>query len=528
MDSKTHFGRLLVQIDSLQEGFDLLARAANMKDMAARLFRLLRGSLTTVEGHIFFRGHAAEAWQLLHGKGAAPDVGLGTIAAVRDFSLEERRHTDFPLLALLPLHDGSTLAVALGRKLTPHSRYTEEDAIALRILLQLFANAYQAYLHRLKEKQLVFSLNHRLLQLNSLIDTGIALSKTRQDTMLYRVALERAAALTNASQGSVRITEGRSVIERLSFPEGARLRAGIPASHRARASFRFSGRTYTFELTEKESRLGSIPFEETDRLLLESLARQVHAVLESHYLHAQEIEKQKIERDLAVAASIQQRILPKALPSIPGYDLSGINIPTKLVGGDYYDCIPLPDGRYALVMADVAGKGIPAALLVSSFHATLSAYLEQHASLVDLTKRLNVAMYRASTEERYITSVLALFDPRTGELESTNAGHTPMYLLGKGGLALGMLDMEFPYETDSVTLEHGDRLLLFTDGVSEAMNASGNQYDADGALRTFMVRCRPGASQAFITDLIGDIQRFVGTAPQADDITAMYLLRGSG
>jgi sigma-B regulation protein RsbU (phosphoserine phosphatase) len=219
---------------------------------------------------------------------------------------------------------------------------------------------------------------------------------------------------------------------------------------------------------------------------------------------------------------------------IPHYDLSGINIPTKLVGGDYYDCIPLADGRYALVMADVAGKGVPAALLVSSFHAYLSAYLESSVSLVDLTKRLNTVIYRASTEERYITAILALFNPVTGELESTNAGHTPMYLLrdggafhelGKGGLALGMMDMEFPYETDSVVLGRGDRLLLFTDGVSEAMNAAGTLYDGDGALREFVLRHRPDRSETFIHGLIADIQQFVGSAPQADDITALYLIR---
>lgn len=534
MASIPHVDRLVVQIDSLQEGFDLLSRSPGVKEMGARLFRLLRGALTTVEGSVSFRPSGETRWQILHGRGAAPPDALEGVGVIREFSVDLRHDSDRPLRVFQPLADGSALAVELGRKLAPRSPYAEEDHLSLRIILQLFANAYQAYLHRLKEKQLLFSLNHRVLQLNSLIDTGIALSRTHQEAALYRMALERAAALTNASRGSVRITAGRTVVERLSFPEGARSPRGIPAGHRVRASFRFSGRTYTFELTDKESRQGSVPFEETDRLLLESLARQVHAALESQYLHAQEIERQKIERDIAVAASIQQRILPKSLPAIEGYDLHGVNIPTKLVGGDYYDCIPLHDGRYALVMADVAGKGVPAALLVSSFHAYLSAFLETSISLLDLTRRLNTVIYRASTEERYITAILALFNPVTGELESTNAGHTPMYLLrsdssfhelGNGGLAIGMMDMEFPYETDRVVLERGDRLLLFTDGVSEAMNASGALYDSDGTLARFVRNHRPGNSGEFIQGLIGDIQQFVGPAPQADDITALYMMR---
>jgi sigma-B regulation protein RsbU (phosphoserine phosphatase) len=534
MGSQIQFSRLVLHIDSLQEGFELLSRATTVREMGTRLFQLVRGSLTTVEGCVAFRPHGENAWQILHRKGTVAEQDVSFPEEVNGFSLNVNKGRLLPVLALQPLLDGSSLALALGHKLAKRSPYTQHDRIALRILLQLFANAYQSHLHRLREKQLVFSLNHRVLQLNSLIDTGIALSRTRQDRTLYRLAIEQAAALTNASQGSVTIATGRSLVERISFPEGSRPPRGIPANQRIRASFKFLGQTHTFELTGKESRQGVVPFEETDRLLLESLARQVHAARESHYLHAQEIEKQKIERDITVAASIQQRILPKSLPAIPEYDLSGINIPTKLVGGDYYDCIPLADGRYALVMADVAGKGVPAALLVSSFHAYLSAYLESRVTLVDLAKRLNTVIYRASTEERYITAILALFNPATGELESINAGHTPMYLLrkegtfvelGRGGLALGMMDMDFPYETDSVVLERGDRLLLFTDGVSEAMNAAGNLYDTDGALRDLVVRHRPGRSEQFIRALILDIQRFVGPAPQADDITALYLMR---
>jgi serine phosphatase RsbU (regulator of sigma subunit) len=534
MGSSSQFSRLVLQIDSLQEGFDLLSRASTVREMGTRLFHLVRGSLTTVEGYVAFRPHGEEKWQVLHRKGTGQEHEADLPGRVDAFSLDIRKGRRFPLLALQPLPDGSTLALALGRKLAARSPYSQHDRIAVRILLQLFANAYQAYLQRVREKQLVFSLNHRVLQLNSLIDTGIALSRTQQDHTLYRVAIEQAAALTNASQGQVTITSGRSLAERISFPEGTRLPRTIPAHQRIRASFTFLGQTHTFELACKESRQGVVPFEETDRLLLESLTRQVHAARESHYLHAQEIERQKIERDITVAASIQQRILPKSLPVIPEYDLSGINIPTKLVGGDYYDCIPLADGRHALIMADVAGKGIPAALLVSSFHAYLSAYLESSVTLVDLAQRLNTVIYRASTEERYITAILALFNPATGELESTNAGHTPMYLLrregafqelGNGGLALGMMDMEFPYETDSVVLEPGDRLLLYTDGVSEAMNASGALYDSEGTLRNLVVRHRPDRSELFIRELIADIQRFVGSAPQADDITALYLMR---
>lgn len=525
--------RLSIQLESLQEGFGLLSRAGNLKELARQFFHLLRGNLTTVEGHIFLRGSSDSVWQKLHGKGAAGAEYLEDVPLGSAFAVHTLKDKDVRLIAIQPLMDKSYVAVLLGRKMV-RSGYSELDRITLHVLLQLFANAHQAMLHRQKEKSLAFSLNHRLLQLNSLIGTGIELTKLREQRALARVALERGAALTNASCGTVRVMVGRKLMEKLVFPDGSSLPGARSSPHRIRSGFRFAGTSYTFELFNKESRSGAGPFDETDQLLLDALARQVEATFENQHLHAQEVEKQKIERDIAVAADIQQRILPKSLPVIEGYDIAGTNIPTKFVGGDYYDCIPIGDGRYALIMADVAGKGVPAALLVSSFHAYLSAYLETNLSLLELTDRLNTAMYQASTEERYITAAMALFNPLTGDLECVNAGHTASFVLrsdgtveelGAGGLALGMLDMEFPFETEKLTLHSGDRLLMYTDGVSEAMDASGKLYDTDDYLKQFALRCRPDSAKTFIGDLLADINAFVTSAPQADDITAMYLIR---
>ncbi|MFN0158355.1 MAG: PP2C family protein-serine/threonine phosphatase [Bacteroidota bacterium] len=525
--------RFAKQIESLQQGFEILARASTVKDLAQQFFHLLHGSLTTVEAHIFYRPAAATEWQCVYGKGEPPldalnGIGVGSGCILK--ALEDKKH---PLLVTQSLIDKSFVAVLLGPKLAGKA-YSDLDHISLRVFLQLFANAYQAMLHRQKEKGLIFSLNHRLLQLSSLIDTGIEISSPRLDASLYMVALQRAAALTNASRGVATIAQGSKIQQRISFPDGTRLRRPAEKTHRIRSTFKFAGLTHAFELVDKESRAGTGPFEETDQMLLDALSRQVHAALENRHLQAQEIEKQKLDRDIKVAADIQQRILPKILPTIEGYDLAGVNIPTKFVGGDYYDCIPLKDGKYALIMADVAGKGIPAALLVSSFHAYLSAYLESSFSLDDLTRRLNAVIYRASTEERYITAALALFDPASGEITTINAGHTAIYLhrksgtieeLNNGGLALGMLDMELPYTSDTVTIERGERFLLYTDGVTEAMNTKQQLYDTDGSFKKFFREHHPQTAQAFIDALLADIERFTDSAPQADDITAMCLVR---
>ena len=285
---------------------------------------------------------------------------------------------------------------------------------------------------------------------------------------------------------------------------------------------------------DKESRAGVTPFEETDHLLLDALARQVHASLENRYLHEQALEKQRIEQEMSVAATIQQKILPVALPELKGYDLSGINIPSKSVGGDYYNCIPLHDGRFALVIADVAGKGVPAALLVSSLHAYLSAYLEGSFAITRLAARLNKVLYNDSTADKFITAFFAILTPETGDLDCLSAGHNPAYILRKdgtiqelhaGGLPLGTIDMDIPYQSERVTLGRGERLFLYTDGVTEAENEHHVLYELDFPVTDFLTKHTPDSSETFISDLIADIRKFTGSAPQNDDITAMYLRR---
>jgi phosphoserine phosphatase RsbU/P len=458
-----------------------------------------------------------------------PEEGSGSIACLDPASAEIR--------VVLQLADRSRIGMIISCP-PAGPAFSEVDLLSARLYAQLFDNAYQAMLARRNEKGLIFSLNHRVLQLNSLIDTGIEVARLDGEITPEQMALQRAASLTNASRGIVRVEAagGQSVM--YSFPEGtAAAQAGEKQQdtfHQIRSTFSFGGNNYTFELFDKESRSGPGAFEETDQLLLDALARQVQASLENRYLHAQALEKQKYEQDVAVAASIQQRILPASLPAIDGYDVAGINIPTKSVGGDYYDCIPLPDGRYALVIADVAGKGIPAALLVSSLHAYLSAYIESATPLLDLASRLNRVIGRASTDDKFITAFMGILTPATGEFDTLNAGHTATFLLradnsiqelSTGGIPFGMLDMDFPFQSERVTLQPGDRLLLYTDGVTEAMDENGGLYDTAFPLKEFVLRHNPRKADIFIRDLISDIKRFTGRADQNDDITALYLMR---
>ena len=527
-EAGTLTGQAGAQIEALQEAFRVLSGAGTLKEHSTR-FCAVVGEFFTGDEVSLLRRTTGE-WEPLGGGREEKaehlplpggDGGGASVLDPRSIRIVQR------------LADGSDMGVVLVRP-EPGMPYSESDLMTLRLFLTVFENVYREMISRRNEKELIFSLNHRVLQLNSLIDTGIEVARIAGGSPPHHLALERAASLTNASKGVLRLLRDGRIAEEVWFPHDPAPGEESGQNQMIESGFEFGGEKYTFQLFNKESRNGVIPFEETDQLLLDALARQVHAALENRFLHQEALEKQKIEQDIAVAASIQQRILPKSLPVIEGYDIAGVNIPSKSVGGDYYDCIPLPDGRCALVIADVAGKGVPAALLVSSFHAYLTAYLEAAIPLVELAVRLNRVIARASTEDKFITAFFALLTPSSGVLETVSAGHNPVFLrrtdgtlqeLTLGGIPLGMLDMDFPYQSETLTLAKGERLLLYTDGIPEATDARQRLYDEDFPLRDFVRDQVPDRARTFIEELIADVKKYTGSAPQNDDITALYLMK---
>ncbi len=524
---------LAMRLEAFHHDLRTLSAASTLPDLAARFSASLREAYPASEILLLHRPAGSASWQRLCGKSDGLPDGELMPATGAPHVVSTLDDAGAVLRVTVRLADQSCAGILLSQA-PSGSAYTEDDLLSVRLFALLFDAAYQGLLSRRTEKDLIFSLNHRVLQLNSLIDTGIEVEKLDGEVSPEELALVRATSLTNASRGAVTVADGNGIVKRHVFPAGAPVGCSDGSTSSISSTFLFGGRTYTFEVCDKESRIGRASFDETDQLLLDALTRQVHASLENRDLHLQSLEKQKIERDIAVAASIQQRILPVSLPAIEGYDIAGINIPTKLVGGDYYDCIRLPDGKYMLVIADVAGKGVPAALLVSSLHAYLTAYLESTVPLEELAGRLNTVICRASTDDKFITAFFAVLSPGSGELQALNAGHNPAYLvrndnsvreLNTGGIALGMLDVAFPFQSEHLMIERGERLLLYTDGITEATNAQAEMYDQHSPLRKFVADCRNDGANQFIRDLITDIKKFTGEAPQSDDITALYLLR---
>ncbi|HEX9652924.1 MAG TPA: SpoIIE family protein phosphatase [bacterium] len=252
--------------------------------------------------------------------------------------------------------------------------------------------------------------------------------------------------------------------------------------------------------------------------------------IENARLFEETLEKQRMEEELLIARDIQRRLLPDSCPKIAGFDVAAVNIPSRQVGGDYYDCIRLNDGHYAFGIADVSGKGVPASLLMSNLQASLHALLNTGLNIDEVTHRINNIIYRNTSIDKFITFFLAVLDPIERTLRSVNAGHNPPYLfhqdgsfqtLSDGGLLLGMMP-NMPYAVQTVNLLPGDCLVMFTDGVSEAVDASDEEFE-EKRIEACVLENQKLPAEQVLQRLIKAVKDFAEGQPQADDITALVI-----
>jgi serine phosphatase RsbU (regulator of sigma subunit)/pSer/pThr/pTyr-binding forkhead associated (FHA) protein len=277
----------------------------------------------------------------------------------------------------------------------------------------------------------------------------------------------------------------------------------------------------------------SAAFMDEELELLTSIANQAAVAITNARLQAQILEQHKLAREMEIARTIQMNLLPKTYPEIPGYQISAMSLPAKQVGGDYYDFLEMPDGRMAFAIADVSGKGVPAAILT----ATTRSYLQsetQHkdSSLPQTVARMNRMVHRDVTNDMYVTMVLALLDPFEGRFEYVNAGHSHPYIflpngdvqpLATGGLFLG-IDEDATYQHDYCTIPPGGVLIFYTDGVIDILNPAGESYGYDAFME--LVKDKRHLSAEEIRNAIYQacLKHRAG-ADQFDDFTLIILKR---
>ncbi len=284
-------------------------------------------------------------------------------------------------------------------------------------------------------------------------------------------------------------------------------------------------------------RLSEQDYSSDDRKLLDNLAAQAAPALRvGQLVREQEAEaatRQRFEQELEVARLIQQNFLPKELPDLPGWQVAALYRPAREVGGDFYDVIPLPDGRVGFVVGDVTDKGVPAALVMSATRSVLRASAQRLIEPGEVLERVNEHLCPDMPEKMFVTCLYGVLDPESGHLRFANAGHDLPYVktttgvveLRARGMPLGLMP-GMHYEEKETTLAPGDSVLLHSDGVVEAHNPDRDMFGFPRLKET--VADAPGG-QELIDRVLSDLEAFTGPdTEQEDDITMVTLERSGG
>ena len=233
-------------------------------------------------------------------------------------------------------------------------------------------------------------------------------------------------------------------------------------------------------------RANGVEFEQTDLNFLISLGNLALMSIQKTYLLEDQIEKERMEEELSIARSIQQRLFPDKTPEVPNLQIAATNIPSYQVGGDYYDLIRDDDQNLTMAIADVTGKGVPASLLMANLQSVLHILQPFDISLVDATGQINSLIYQNTPSDKFISFFWARFFHHTRTLRFVNAGHNPPLLFRKGseprklsdgGVLLGAMPTLMPYKEVKVQLQKDDIIVMYTDGVTEAMNSEEEEFD---------------------------------------------------
>jgi sigma-B regulation protein RsbU (phosphoserine phosphatase) len=279
----------------------------------------------------------------------------------------------------------------------------------------------------------------------------------------------------------------------------------------------------------------SSPFTQSDFVVFKSIAEQSAFALYNAIIYSEANEKKRLDHDLKIARDIQRILLPAAPPVVKGFEIAGVNIPARQVSGDYFDYIRVDDDRLGVAIADVSGKGVPASIIMAICRSTLRSQAPHNPSPSDVLKKVNRQLYPDIKEDMFISMAYVILDHAHDLITLARAGHDAPLLyratdqsvtpLKPPGMAVGIdsgdvfdrITRDFP-----VQLDRGDCLIFYTDGVTEALDAKGNEFSVERMIESVRASA-PNGAPAVVTQLIEDLRNFVGSHPQNDDITLIVI-----
>jgi phosphoserine phosphatase RsbU/P len=399
-------------------------------------------------------------------------------------------------------------------------------------------------------------------QMRALIRVGRELSGNMPLNDLFNLIMNLSLEAVGASRGVLMTLEGEELVVRAAHGEGFRISSAVRDRvikektsllvRDARLDEAFAGRMSIVQqqirsmlaapLQTDDRVIGLIyldsphfvhEFTKDDLNLLTVMANVAAIRIEHTRLAEVEQAERMFAKELEQAAEIQRSLLPTKAPLVPGVDLAGYNAPCRTVGGDYFDFLPYPDGRVAMLVGDVAGKGMPAALLMSSLQARVQVLFDDPTDLAALVTRLNRIITSNCPSNRFISFFFCVLDPKNGQVTYVNAGHNPPLLIRRDGtvekldctgLILGIIPAA-RYEQRTATFEPGDALVLFSDGVTEACRPDVDEEFGEDRLAQTFSKLRNLPAQSIVEAINQEVYEFTAGSPPADDITLVIAKR---
>jgi sigma-B regulation protein RsbU (phosphoserine phosphatase) len=389
---------------------------------------------------------------------------------------------------------------------------------------------------------------------------GTALSEEARAADMHRLIVEGAMRILDASSGALYLADRNGEHLRPAFvakncpmfvelidtawQQGEALFLGSDDKRLGRKSAQRPDSAMLCPLVYGKQRLGLLvvarragadPFPGAAFKIFKGIVEQSAFALYNAFIFSEAAEKKRLDQDLQIAHEIQRILLPSSAPDVNGYQISGINIPARQVSGDYYDYIEVDATHYGVAVADVSGKGVPASLIMAMCRSVLRSKAGGQHSPANVLREVNSQLYPDIKEDMFISMAYAILDQQSPAITLCRAGHDAPLLysarektvsrINPPGMALGIdsgtvfnrVTADF-----SLTLQPDDCLILYTDGVTEALDREGMEFGMENVIRSVLTSASQGAA-GIITKLTDDLREFVGSHPQQDDITLIVI-----
>jgi sigma-B regulation protein RsbU (phosphoserine phosphatase) len=535
------------RLEALLESAELLHASLRAEDLLRHLMRTVMGRLLVGRAVIAIRKNGEMRVALARGFPALPADSTFVEAAAREAGVER----------LFPIGDAALPIGLLGIGKAMRGDLDEEEHTFLHALLGLAASGIQNAQSHSEAVRLNQSLDQKIQELRALLEMVRGLAAN-----LEPEGIARLLTLTVAGRWALR--KYGLAAWRTGHPETLRVRgldlapllanreqlAALPDAHLLTEDLHgLPAGSIVFPMRSGDAvtglmvcgpRGGDTAYSESDLEFGAGLVAQAAVAFENAWYFRETLVKQQMEKELAMAAAIQQMLFPASLPELQHTAVAARNRQAKQVGGDYYDVIPLdrrgPGEPHLLCVADISGKGMFASILMGNIQATLRALLQGDSHVGPLAGRTNDLLWATTPSNRYATAFLAFYDPASGLCRWVNCGHCDGLILRANGevshlpctgLALGQFPRQ-TYEEEVCTLEAGDILAIYSDGVSEANNLAEEEFGTD-RLIDVMRRNSAAPPEAIVDEVFRELDEFAGEAPQFDDITIMIVKRtGAG